>query len=277
MSTESLDDFQSFGDRSAEVGGPADGVALIQVVRSNSHQQQFMHQFLHHLDAVVDTLQQDSLGSQRNSGICEASTGASGFGGAFVGMQEVHAHPERVVLSEHTAQFRSDSLGQYGRHFGADADEFDMWNRAESSEDPVEFFVTECKRVATGDQHIADLDCIFQIVEDGFQSLLIGLNFPMPDDSRPCAVAAVGGAEIEWEQQDAVGVPMNESGDRAVAIFSERVICLTRHANEFAGGGYHGFSQCLQRVMRIQQAHVIRSHSGGQERSAHGQAVAFFD
>jgi len=70
---------------------------------------------------------------------------------------------------------------------------------------------------------------------------------------------------------------MDQSGDRAVSVFAQRVIGLTRHAYEFASGGDNGFSQCLQRVMGIQQAHVIGGHSGGQERSAHGQTIAFFD
>jgi len=151
-----------------------------------------MHQFFHDIDAVIDALQQDCLCSQRDSCVCQSGTGAGGFRGAFIGVQEVDAHPQRVIFSQHAAQFGRNALWQYGRHFCADADEFDMRDRAEASEDPVKFFVAECQRVATGNQDIANLDGIFEVVEDGFQSLLIGLNFSVPDDSRPGAVAAVG-------------------------------------------------------------------------------------
>ena len=70
---------------------------------------------------------------------------------------------------------------------------------------------------------------------------------------------------------------MNESGDRAVTVFTERVVCLTRHSDEFSSGGDNGFAEGLQGIFRIQQTHVIRCHRSGQERAATGEAVAFFD
>ena len=118
-----------------------------------------------------------------NAGIGEAGTGAGGFRGAFIRVQEMHAHPERMILAQHSAEFRSDSLGEYGWHFSADSYEFDMRNGSQASEDPVQFLIAECQRVTAGDEDIAYLYGIFEVVEDGFQSLLIGLDFSVSNNS----------------------------------------------------------------------------------------------
>jgi hypothetical protein len=70
---------------------------------------------------------------------------------------------------------------------------------------------------------------------------------------------------------------MDEARNGAVSIFAERVISLARHAYEFPCGGYDSFAECLQRVVRIQETHVIGGDSSWEQSSSHGQAVAFFD
>ena len=58
-----------------------------------------------------------------------------------------------------------------------------MRNRAQTADDPVEFFVAECQRVTAGDKYVANLRCIFEIMENGFQTLNVWLNLPVADNA----------------------------------------------------------------------------------------------
>ena len=58
----------------------ADRVALIQVVRSHTHQQQAVHELLHRFDIVVHAFQQHGLRPKRDSGVGQSAAGCATSG-----------------------------------------------------------------------------------------------------------------------------------------------------------------------------------------------------
>src|SRR3569832_2086218 len=63
-----LNDLKPLLHIGAEVGGTADRVALVEVVRTDSALQQSLHQGLHHGDVVVDTRRRGGLAAGRGAG-----------------------------------------------------------------------------------------------------------------------------------------------------------------------------------------------------------------
>ena len=61
-----------------------------------------------------------------------------------------------MVAFEHARELRRDALRQYHRHFGADAQEFEMLDGAQAREQPFELVVANRQRIAAGKQAVAD-------------------------------------------------------------------------------------------------------------------------
>src|ERR1700704_150866 len=64
------------------------------------------------------------------------------------------------------------------------------------------------------------------------------------DDSTPCAIAAVGSAAICNQKKNAVGITVNESGNRHVRVFAARIRnlewstnCLLHPGNDLTSDG----------------------------------------
>ena len=102
------------------------------------------------------------------------------------------------------------------------------------AEDPVELVFAKRQRIAAADQHVADLRRLPDVLERLLQPRFAGHDLAVPDHARPRAVAAVGRAEIEGQQQHAVGIAMHQARRRAVPVFAERIVGLARRAQELA-------------------------------------------
>ena len=143
-------------------------------------------------------------------------------------MIDVHAHPKRMVFRQHRAQLGRDPLRKENRDAGADADEFDVRDRAETFEDAFQFVVAEKQRVAAGKKNVTDFSVLFEIVED---LLKIGVQFLFADpadDPAPRAITAVARAAVGDEKQDAVRITMDQSRHRHVRIFAARIDHVVR-------------------------------------------------
>src|SRR3569833_1128922 len=135
----------------AEVGGTADRVALVEVVRTDSALQQSLHQGLHHGDVVVDALHQHGLAAQWDAGVGEAGGRFGDFFRQLVGVSRVDAHPEGMVLLEDRDQVLGDALGHDERNLSADAQELDVLDGADAAQKVVELVVAQGQRVAAGE------------------------------------------------------------------------------------------------------------------------------
>ena len=90
-----------------------------------------MHERFHCLEIVVHAGEQHALIAERNSGVRQTLERFFYFNREFTWMVHVHAHPKRVVFGENRTQFRRDPLGQENRYARADAEKFDVLDRAQ--------------------------------------------------------------------------------------------------------------------------------------------------
>ena len=104
VAAQRRDDLEPLLDRRAEMRRAGDRVALIEVVGLHPAHQQPVHQPLHHRDIVVDALEQHGLAAERDAGIGQPRRGFGDLRRQLVGMGEVHAHPERMMLAQHPRQ-----------------------------------------------------------------------------------------------------------------------------------------------------------------------------
>ena len=70
------------------------------------------------------------------------------FNGQLARMIDVHAHPERMIFREHRAKLGRDALRQKNRNARADAQKFDVRNRAQAAQHFFQLIVAEEQRVA---------------------------------------------------------------------------------------------------------------------------------
>ena len=138
-------------------------------------------------------------------------------------MVDVDAHPERVVLCEHAAEFRRDALREEDGDAGADADEFDVRDAAETFEHGLEPVVGEEEGIAAGEEDVADFRVGFEVAVGGFEFGVEFLFAGAADDAAAGAVAAVGGAAVGDEEEDAVRVAVDEAWDGHVGVFAAGV------------------------------------------------------
>ena len=181
-----------FSTRGAEMAGAADRVALIEVVGLHPALQQAVHQRLHHRRVVVDALEQHRLAAQRNAGIGQPRGRFGHLGRQFVGMGEMDAHPQRMMLLQHLHQILGDALRQHGRDLGADAQELDVLDRAQPAQQPVELVVADGQRIAAREQHVANFGVCFEIGERLFPLRASRTDIRRPD-CRPRASACNSG------------------------------------------------------------------------------------
>ncbi len=103
-----------------------------------------------------------------------------------------------------------DALWQKHRDPGSDADEFDMWNRPQFTQQVIQTVVAEQKRITTAQENIAYLRMRADVFESffvaGMEVVVLGIGY----QAAAGAVAAVGCAAIGNEKQDAVGIAVNE-------------------------------------------------------------------
>ena len=121
-------------------------------------------------------------------------------------MNEVDAHPQRVVLLQHLRQRRRYALRQYDGNFRADAKELDVRNLPEARQQPLESIIGEEQRITARQQHVANHGRSGNVVDRSLP--LAGAEFvgPVmrPDDARAGAVAAVDRAGSRSEEQHAI-------------------------------------------------------------------------
>src|ERR1700722_15378388 len=194
MSAQCADDLDSRLDAGAKMAGAADRITLIEVVRLHPAGEQSVHEGLHHRRIIVDAFEKHRLAAERNAGIGKPRGRLRDFGGQLPGMREMNAHPEWMMLLQHLCQALGDPLRQDRGYLGADAQELDVLDRAQPSEQPVELVVADTERIASGQQHVAYLGMRFEIGERLLPLAGRKLVFAagIADEPRARAVAAIG-------------------------------------------------------------------------------------
>ena len=136
-----------------------------------------------------------------------------------------------------------------------------MRNAPEARQHPFQPFVGEEKRIAAGEEDVAD-DRRSRDVVDG--ALPLGgaelvVTVLRSDHARAGAIPAIHRARSGDQEEHAVGVPVDETRDGAVGILTERIDGLFRGANELLLHHHHRPAKGLIRVDSIQQTRVVRA------------------
>src|SRR5207237_8187347 len=114
------------------------------------------------------------------------------FHGELAMMINVHAHPERMILRQHHAKLWRDSLREKNRHPRPDAEEFDVRNGPQTTEQILQFAVAKKERVASRKKHVADFSVLLQIAK-GFFEISVQFLFPhSTDNAATRTIAAIG-------------------------------------------------------------------------------------
>jgi hypothetical protein len=71
--------------------------------------------------------------------------------GQLARVVDVNTHPERMKFLEHLAQRRRDPLREENRDPCADPDELDMFDGAQTAQNPPEFIVREEQGISAGE------------------------------------------------------------------------------------------------------------------------------
>src|SRR6185503_4661458 len=158
-----LHDFQPLAHRRAQVSRAGDEVALVHVVWLHPAQKKLLHERLHHGHVVIDMLEEHGLVAQRNTRIRQAAERVAHLGGQLAWVVGVDADEERMKLSQHRAQLRSDALREKDRNAGPDAKELDVPNRPQPAEKIFQLLVAEQQRVAAAQQHVPHFGMLFDV------------------------------------------------------------------------------------------------------------------
>ena len=250
-------------------------VALIDVVGAHADLDQLVDQLLHGEDAVVDAGQQHALVAQGDTGVGQHGAGLLRLGGDLLGMVEVGVQPHGVILLQHVAQRGSDALGQHDGGAGADADDLHVGDLAQLGDDVLQALVAHQQGVAAGQQHVADLGRIADVL-DGLVDLIHGqAGVVLAGEAAAGAVAAVHGALVGGQQQHAVRIAVGEPGHRGVGILVQRVQQVGAGLMQLLGGGDGLQPDGIVRIAGLNQGQVVGGDGHAQGAQAGLDAFLF--
>lgn len=156
MSAESFHYLYSLRNGRSEMLESFAEIALINVIRTNSHHYKLMNEISHNVNAVVYSGKKYALVSEGNTGVGKHSAGAPGVFGNLIGMVKVSIQPNRMILFKHIAKLGSYSLRTNDRYSRTDSYDFYVRNGSEFADDMFEIFVGKNKRVASAQKNVAD-------------------------------------------------------------------------------------------------------------------------
>ena len=250
-------------------------VALIDVVGAHADLDQLVDQLLHGENTVVDAGQQHALVAQGDTGVGQHGAGLGGLGGDLVGVVEVGVQPHGVILLQHVAQCGSDALGQHDGGAGADADDLHVGDLAQLGDDVLQALVAHQQGVAAGQQHVADLGRIADVL-DGLVDLIHGqAGVVLAGEAAAGAVAAVHGALVGDQQQAAVGIAVGQAGSGGVLILVQGVQQVGVGLMQLLGGGDGLQPDGIVRIAGLNQGQVVGGDGHAQGAQAGLDAFLF--
>ena len=233
-------------------------VALIDVVRSDSHLDQLLDQFSHDVRAVVDAAQQYGLVAEGDTGVSKSCAGLLGVVGDLLGVVEVGVQPDGVILLQHVAQIFRNTHRAYDGSSGADTDDLHVGDLSQLLDDVFEDVIFHQKSVAAGEQNVSydgSLSDVLDALIDIFQGTG-AVRFASQSSSG--AVSAVHGALVGDQEQNSVRISVGEAGSRGVFIFVKRVQHVRIASVVLSDNGNSLHSDRAAGIVRIHQGSIVR-------------------
>ena len=169
-----------------------------------------------------------------------------------------------MIFLQHPHQARGDPLGERHRGPGADPEEFDVGDGPQSAQDLFQPLVLQQEGIASRQKHIPDPPMAFQILQGLIEIPLGDGSFVGSHQSSPGAVPAVGGALVGDQEQDAVGITVDEARDRRILVLSQGVDHVALRKVKFLDSRDRLSSNRTIGVDGIHEVRKIRGHGHGQ-------------
>jgi hypothetical protein len=171
---------------------------------------------------------------------------------------EVRDHEERCVAAKQGRERLRHPHRKRHRHPSPDADHLHVGNRPELAQQRVQPLVDQQQRIAARDQHVPHLAMGAHVLDAFRPGLTAQHRLPAPRDAAAGAVAAVGRAAVEREEQHPVGILVDDRRNWPVRILAERVAQLTRADPRLGPGGDRLHPHRTERVLAVDQRQVVR-------------------
>ncbi len=255
---QALQDLDPLGERGAQVLEPLGDVHLVEIVRPDAHGQALLHQVADGGHRGVQPAHQHRLVLHRDPVVDEPLARLARLGGDLLGVVEVRDHVERREPAQRAAQLVVDAHRQADRDAGADADDLDVRDGADALEQIEEPLRGKEQRVASGDEHVPHLRMRAQVRERFLQLLAGDAALVTAGDAPARAVPAVDAAVVEGEQEDAVGVLVDDGAHGPVQVLAERVAQLALVPGGFRAHGDGLHAHRAEGVRRVDQREVVR-------------------
>ena len=133
-----------------------------------------------------------------------------------------------------------------------------MGDGAQATEDFLQLGIRKEQGIAPGKQDVANLRVLLEVAEGGLPLGFEVLLADAGDDARTGAVAAVGGAAVGDEKEHAVGVAVDQAGDRHVGILAARVGHFLRSVPALLDPRDHLAADRAIGVVAIDQVEIVR-------------------
>ncbi len=239
-------------------------IGVMQVIGLDPHRDQTPEQRLQDRRVVIDAAQQDRLRQQWNT--CPAQL--------LHRLSHLHRQLARVVrVNNHiNCLFRGERRDQRATHSpcidhgnpGMKAQDSQMWDLIENANDLPDATRREQKRVTPGDDHLPDLRPLTNVVEGARQGGSVEHRSLFADDLAAKAKAAIDWAKQRRFQEHAIGVTMNDAGDRGPALVADRVGTFFRRFGKLRRCRHKLRRDRVGGINRIDQFRHVLRHSNGE-------------
>ena len=132
------------------------------------------------------------------------------------------------------------------------------------------------QRVAAGEKHVADFGMLLQVIDGAVEIEFEFLFAHAADDAAARAVAAIGGAAVGDEKEDAVGIAMDEAGHGHVVIFAARIGHVGRRVGHLLDARDDLAADRAIGIERIDQVEEVGRDAHGQLGIGQKNAGMFF-
>jgi len=163
----------------------------------------------HHGYVVVHVLEKHALVAQRYAGVGESFQPFLNFGCQFLRVVGMDAYEEGMESVQNFAELGCDPLREENRDSGSYAEEFNMRNGAEFTEQVFEFVVGQQQRIAAAEEDVPDFAMVADVLKLFFEIGMKIVTGGVTDQSGAGAVSTIRSATIGDQEEDPVGVSVD--------------------------------------------------------------------
>ncbi len=167
------------------------------------------------------------------------------------------AQPDGAVFTKNFGELGRDALRKKNRNPRTNPDKFDVLDGTETPEKRVQLGIREQQRVATRQQYIANLGMLLDILQTGFKLGMEIIGLGVGNQAAARAITAIRCTTIGHQEQDAVGVAMDDTRDGHRPLFANRILGLARGDVGLLDSRNHLSAHRAVRVLGVDQIEEV--------------------